>query len=255
MLHCAVPIIGLGVDPGLAKTGIAGVARFEDGTYRSLGVRVSRSAPTKDRGFSRMRTSNDDHRRIREHWVQIFNATQLLKPNVIGVENYLTFEPKDVEELRDAAGALLGFLGTSAPSTEDLRRVLSEQHFLPRFAELLCHLAARVSTSSKGIGLGQAAKTIAVFGAALAVGFAAGIPTLVFQPYEIKKFAQLPKGQKASKEQVGAGLERLVHGLTEQMHEKVPQKTLREHGWDATGHAILAADEFAAMRFDLSGAA
>jgi len=247
------PIIGLGIDPGLAKTGIAGVARFPDGTYRSLGVRVSRSEPSRDKAFSRMRTSNDDQRRVREHWVQMWNAVQLIKPNVIGIENYLTFEPRDVQELRDAAGAVLAFLGTSVPSLDDLRRVLSETVFLVKFTEVLTDLAAKVKASTSGVGLGQAAKTIAIFGTALSVGFTAGVPVLVFQPYEIKKFAGLPKGQKASKEQVGQGLERLVVGLQEQMAEKVPQKTLKEHAWDATGHAILAADEYASMRLDMTG--
>lgn len=244
------PTIGLGIDPGLAKTGIAGVARFPDGTYRSLGVRVSRTEPTKDKSFSRMRTSNDDQRRVREHWVQLWNAVQVIKPNAIGIENYLTFEPRDVQELREAAAALLGFFGTSVPTYDDLNRVLTNASFQTRFLDLLVGLAAKVKMQSSGIGLGQAAKTIAVFGTALSVGFATGVPVFIFQPYEIKKFAGLPKGQKASKEQVGAGLERMVFGLQEQMAEKVPQKTLKEHAWDATGHAILAADEFASMRAD-----
>jgi Holliday junction resolvasome RuvABC endonuclease subunit len=242
----AEPIIALGIDPGLAKTGIGAVARYPDGSYQSRGVRVSRSEPGRDhKFFNRVRAAQEDQRRIREHWVMIRNSIQIIQPHAIGIENYLTFEPKDVIELREAAGKVLSFLGTSVPTIDDLKRVFTDTMFLVRFAEVLAELAAKVSFSSKGIGLGQAAKTIAVFGAAMGAAFTAGVPVFVFQPSDIKKFG----GKRgASKEEVGTGLEMLVFGLKEQMAEKVPQKTLKEHAWDATGHAILAADEFAGMQ-------
>ena len=240
-------IRALGIDPGLAKTGLGCVARFPDGSYRSLGVRVSRTEPGRDKAFaSRVRASQEDQHRIRQHWVQFQHAIELIRPQVIGIENYLTFEPKDVKELREAAGNVVGFLGTSAPSVEDLQRATSAA-FVHRFARTLVELASKVNFASKGIGLGQAAKTIAVFGAALCAGYTAGVPIFVFQPSDIKRFGG---GRGATKEQVGQGLEQLVHGLSEQVAEKVPQKTLKEHAWDATGHAILAADALAELQLD-----
>lgn len=246
------PIIGLGIDPGLAKTGIAAVARFPDGSYRSCGVRVSRTEPEKDRAFSRTRAAQDDSHRIHAHWLLIKDAIERIKPNVVGVENYLTFEPKDVVELREAAAGVVGFLGTGAPTPGDIQRVVGEQAFLHRFVDVLTTLAGKLSFASKGIGLGQAAKTIAVFGMVLGCAYAANLPVFVFQPGDIKRFG----GRRgASKEEVGAGLEQLVFGLQDEMSVKVPQKTLKEHAWDATGHAILATEALAALQLDAYGAA
>lgn len=245
------PIIGLGIDPGLRSTGIAAVERWPNGAYRSRGVKVSRTEPTKDKSFSRMRTSNDDQRRVREHWVNIKNAIDTIQPNVIGIENYLVFEPQDVGKMREDVGAVLGLFGGSVRSLDPqaVGRWLADPVNLMRFIGVLAMLEDSLQKNARnGIGMGQAAKTIAVYGVTLGAAFTAGVPVFVFAPYELKQRFGGRKG--ASKDEVGLGLERLVQDLPAQMQEKVPQKTMKEHAWDATGHAILATDEYFQLRLD-----
>lgn len=237
-------ITALGLDPGFASTGISAVERLPDGTYRSRGVKVSRTQPNRDKSFSRMRSSNDDQRRIREHWSVIQNAVQTIQPQVIGIENYSVFEPPDLQKLRQDASSLVGLFGGAlrGMQPEEFAALLKDETaFLRLFRRLQDLEASSKANSSTGIGLGQAAKTIGVGSIAMAAGFAGNIPVFIFQPFELKQRFGGRKG--ASKEEVGLGLERQVQGLVEQMQEKVPQKTLREHAWDATGHAVLAADE------------
>lgn len=244
-------IISVGIDPGLASTGIGAIERFPDGSYRCRGVRVSRTQPNKDKAFTKMRTSADDQRRIRDHFNQIYGAIQLLKPHVIGIEAYTIFEPNDIARMRESAERVFQALapGNSQILPAAMRPLLDNPAVLDALApQLIAFQMALAQNTHDHMGLGQAAKTIAVYGAALAAAFTAGVPVFVFQPYDLKKRFGGRKG--ASKEEVGAGLELIVHGLKENMASKVPQKTLKEHAWDGTGHAILAADEYMQLRLD-----
>jgi Holliday junction resolvasome RuvABC endonuclease subunit len=241
-------IVSLGLDPGLRNTGISAVERFYDGTYRTRGVRVIVTEPSKDKAFSRYRSSADDQRRIREHWNHITAAIQLMKPNVIGIENYVIFEPPDIVGLKAAATDVLALFG-GAPDGLSLDVIHAAISQLPDKLQAL-HKAVEKNTRT-GIGLGQAAKTIAVYGAALGAAYAAGVPVLVFEPHD--RTRQIGGRKGASKEDVGRAVEARVHGLAEQMAEKVRQKTLKEHAWDATALAILAAEEYVRERLDLIG--
>jgi Holliday junction resolvasome RuvABC endonuclease subunit len=241
-------VTALGLDPGLRDLGISAVERFADGSYRTRGVRVSHTEPTRDKAFSNLRSSADDQRRLRDHWSQITDAIRLIKPDVIGVENYLVFEPQDVAKLRDAAGELIGLFG-GAVAAEDLPALLLH-------GDLASRLLARVNAlrevharnTRDAVGLGQASKTIAVYGTALGAAFTAGIPVFVFEPSDRTRLVARRKG--VSKEEVGAYVEAKVHGLAEYIAVNVKQKTRREHVWDATAHALLAAEQYIQLRLD-----
>lgn len=241
-------VTALGLDPGLRDLGISAVERFEDGSYRTRGVRVSHTEPTREKAFSQLRSSADDQRRLREHWTQITEAIQLIKPDVIGVENYLVFEPQDVAKLRDAASGLLGFFGGSV-AAEDLPSLLLHGDSAPRLLERVEALRGAVNRNTRdAIGLGQAAKTIAVYGTALGAAFTAGIPVFVFEPGDRTRLVARRKG--VSKEEVGAFVEQRVHGLGDYLRQHVRQKTRHEHAWDATAHAMLAAEQYIQLRLD-----
>jgi Holliday junction resolvasome RuvABC endonuclease subunit len=236
-------VLSLGIDPGLRNTGIAGVELLPNGEYRSRGVKVSRTMPNKDKAFSRMRTSADDQRRIREHWHAITASIELLKPHVIGVENYVVYEPTDIGKLKAAAAALCSWAPGLAADPQGMKDALQEDHIFAHLLGLITNLQDAVAKNkSTGIGLGQAAKTIAVYGGVLGAAYTANIPVYVFQPADIKK--RFGGKKSASKQDVGVGAERLITGLAEQMQAKVPQKTLKEHAWDANCHAVLAADQY-----------
>jgi len=243
-----MPIVCLGIDPGLRSTGIGAVERMDDGTYRTRGVRLSRTTPEKGKAFSRMRTSADDARRLREHWHNLSSAIELIKPDVIAVENYLIFEPRDVGELRAKAQMLTGFL-PGVPSQDVLQTVAADAALAQRFGAAmgqLSQVAARGTGSA--IGLGQAAKTVAVYGVALGAAYTAGVPVFVFEPGDRTRRIAQKKG--ASKEEVGRAVEAIVTGLDVVMKEKVPQKTLKEHAWDASALAVLGAEEYHRLRLD-----
>lgn len=244
-------IVSLGIDPGLRDTGIGAVERFPDGSYRTRGVRCSHTEPTKDKAFTRYRSSADEQRRLREHWVQIRNAIQLLQPNVIGIENYLVFEPIDVAKLREASSSLLAlFGGATTLGPQELSQLLQDAATAGRLLEYLRALAVALQGNNRdSAGLGNAAKTIAVYGAALGAAFSAGVPVLVFEPSD--RVQKIGGRRGASKEEVGAAVEARVFGLRETIHEKVTQKTRHQHVWDATAFAILAAEEYVQMRFDV----
>lgn len=231
-------IICLGIDPGLRNTGIGAVERFPDGSYRSRGVRVVVTEPMKGKAFSRMRSSADDQRRIREHWLKITEAIQVIQPHVIGIENYTIFEPPDIKGLREAVSAYL--TTKKEQHSVAVRDLIDKQEALER---------ALARNTSTGVGLGQAAKTIAVYGAALGAAYSAGVPVFVFEPSDRTK--QIGGRRGASKEEVGAAVMARVHGLEEHMAEKVPQKTRKEHAWDGVALAILAGEEYVRQRIDL----
>jgi Holliday junction resolvasome RuvABC endonuclease subunit len=154
----------------------------------------------------------------------IVESLATIKPDAIGIEIYVVRPPADAIRLSDAI--------RRTKATGDL--ALLDQ--------------AVKEGASGHIGLGAAAKTLGVWGVALGAAFATGAPVYSFSPSDLKVRFGSRKG--ASKEEVGAGLERLVEGLADQMREKVPQKSLREHAWDAVGHALLASDELAVYRRD-----
>ncbi len=239
-------ITALGIDPGLASTGIGCVDRTADGQYVSRGVRLSRTEPARGKQFTRARTSEDDQRRVREHWNAVQSAIETIRPSVVGIENYTVYEPREVTETRKIVQDLLGLLPAGTP-TELTSACIAHAD---RFHRLVEDLRSLAGGGRGGIGLGQAAKTVMVFGAALAAAYAAGVPVFVFQPADLK--VRFGGRRGASKEDVGRGAEGVVQGLADVVRQKVPQKTLQEHVWDASAHAVLAADEYHRLRLDVS---
>ena len=240
-------VTGLGFDPGLASCGIAGVTRQVDGTYVSRGVRLSRTEPAKGKGHIKARVAVDDHRRINDHIDVIAEVVRVLQPDVIAIENYSIFEPRSVQELREAAHALIDGL----PLDDAQRLNASLCSLLERSAlePALQELARCLTASGDAIGLGQAAKTVRVFGAIEAIARVHKIPVFVFQPSDLKVHFGGRKG--ASKDEVRTGVERIVSGLAEDIAERVPQKALKEHVGDAAAHAVLGVEAYLELRLNL----
>jgi Holliday junction resolvasome RuvABC endonuclease subunit len=246
-----MPLISIGIDPGFASTGIAAVARMDDGTLRSLGAKVVRTSPSKDKCFTKLRTSMDDERRVRIYWTEITDAIQRMRPNVIGVEAYTIYEPRGTAALKEAAAALLAIIPAGTPGdylTELAKNRGLAKAYLDRLADLSEALRGEIRG---GIGMGAAAKTILVYGTALGAAFTASIPVFVFQPSDLKQ--AFGGTRSASKDEVGEGLYRIVTGMREHVAAKVPQTTLREHAQDAMGHAVLAVREYVNMALDATG--
>lgn len=230
----SVSIVSLGIDPGLRSTGVAVIEKFGDGNFRSRGVKILRTEPLK--GLKHTRASVDDVRRMRILWTGITAAIAAARPNIVAVENYLLFEPKDTKALREGTAEMIGFvqgqMATDAPE------------FKTRIATL-SHLVERGTKSA--IGLGQSAKTIAVYGVVLGAAFTANVPVLVYEPGD--RTRRIGGRRGASKDEVGSAVLRRIAGLAEHISEKVPQHTLHEHVTDAAALAWMGADDFVQMGF------
>lgn len=207
-----------------------------------------RTEPSNGKSFSKMRTSMDDARRIQIIWSHVNSVIELLKPDVIGVEAYTVYEPKEGRLLKDAAADILESVPLAAPPSADGAVVTAPPLSIDINFTKLTKLREALAVQKGGPGLGQAAKTILVYGVVLGAAYKAGVPVFVFSPSDLKTTFGGSRG--ASKDDVGAGLVRIVHGLDAQLAEKVPQKTLREHAQDATGHAVLALRELRQYRID-----
>lgn len=216
--------------------------------YNSRGVRVVRTEPSNGKNFSKLRTSMDDARRIQIIWSHVNSVIELLKPDVIGVEAYTVYEPKEGRLLKDAAQDILERVPLAPPPSAEGGVTTAPPVSVDISFTQLLKLREALAAQKGGPGLGQAAKTILVYGVVLGAAYKAGVPVFVFSPSDLKTTFGGSRG--ASKDDVGQGLIQLVRGLDAQLAEKVPQKTLREHAQDATGHAVLALRELQQYRID-----
>ena len=226
-------MLSLGVDPGFASTGI-GAVEYVDGVYRSRGVMLSVTEPAKGKGHTKLRTTWDDERRVRLHWTAVTEAIAKLKPDVIGVEAYTIYEPKGAEDLRNTARAAARALQSPGLFGGDLAASLN---------------AAVEASEHRGIGLGQAAKTVLVYGVVLGAAYTVNCPVFIFHPFDIKQ--RIAKKRGASKDEVGAAIYQLVQGSQAHVEAKVRARTKHEHVTDALGHAVLALQEYRQLRLDM----
>lgn len=183
-------------------------------------------------------------------WQAVTSAIDIIKPHVISVENYSVRTPPDVIAMQSTTKKLTDFWGASVKDSPYTK--LASDEVADTLVGLMGPLTALVSAgTSSAVGLGQAAKTIAVYGAVLGAAFSAGVPVFVFEPAD--RALRIVGKKGASKEEVGAAITKLVIGLEEQMAEKVPQKTKKDHAWDATCFAVLGAREYRQLKLDLGG--
>ena len=215
------PITALGVDPGFANTGVGAVS-LVDGQLVSRGVRVLQTTKGADKQF---RAGQDDARRLRELFEGLTECFDLLRPDVLGVEAYTVFTPRGVDALAQAGKR----------AVDSVRAGLDPRRHIDDVARALSD-----GQSMRGVGLGQAAKTILVYGLAMSCAFARGVPVYVFTPADLKQ--RTTKRRSASKDAVGQALIERVNGL-EAACETLPVSR-REHAYDASGHAVLALNEY-----------
>lgn len=241
-------LMALGVDPGLANTGIGAIAALPDGRVVSAGVEFIKTEKNKDKRFEHLRVSMDDARRLEEIHKGLTLAVDRIKPSVIGVETYTVFDSTDHTHLRDVAAAFVGFLGLTRgakPSFNDaaaFAAVFADPSLFGKFLEHLVALSESTDAFRVARGRGDAAKTYGVYTLVLSIAFARGIPIYAFMPVDLKKIA-CGRAQ-ASKTEVADGLKLRIEGLEDKMTEKGVAKSKQEHCYDSSGHALLALLEY-----------
>lgn len=238
--------LGLGFDPGWAKTGIGAVAQHRDGSFVSAGVDLVLTSPDHTKKFQRQ--SVDDNRRLEVYFRAACAAIEKIRPDVIGVEQYTIFESNEYEELRKAAEAFVAFLGLKRgakpifSSPAELAQAFASGDLFKKFLELLGDLSKAVDAFRQQRGRGAAAKTYGVYTAVCCAAYLYRIPIFIFRPVDLKK--AVCGRPKASKEEVAAALIPRIVGLQEKVESKVRQVKLREHVYDGAGMALLALTEF-----------
>lgn len=232
------PLTAVGVDPGFAKTGIAGVAKV-DGRYVSRGVLF---VETKREAGRSIKAGMDDARRTWEMWRAMTDAIQLLQPHVVGIEAYSVRTPRGVDDLKAAATKVVQ-IGVPPDRAAFAERLRSDDRYARRWVEGIGEIGKVLADGEAfgGIGLGNAAKTIIVWGIAMGCAYAAGVPVYVFTATDLHK--RLTGSAGSSKEDIGRALETRVDGLAGDAERIAPSK--RNHVHDAAGHAVLALDELA----------
>ena len=231
-----MPIRVLGVDPGLAKTGIAAIERRDDGALVSWGVRL---VSTKPRAGGRR--SDDDERRVREAWDVVRECIVTFKPQALAVEAYTVYGEKDIATLKEKARALVNYV--SARPAPAFVESLGDPKELLRFARAVDALRRALDTGREEVGVrgrGKAAKTLAVVGAAMALGWEHGLRVHIHMPTDLRwHFLGRKKG---SKDEIATLVRTHVHGLEEAVWARVAP-SLQEHVWDAAAHAVLGIDD------------
>lgn len=243
-------IMALGVDPGWAKCGIAGVAMRPNGQLVSAGVRLIRTEKNKDKRFQHLRVSMDDERRHHEFYDAICTAIETLKPRVIGVEVYTIRESQDYEKLRDQATKFLRFLGLQGGASkaamlrtpETFMQAVQSPTMFRSFLSHLEDLTKAVGAFKVARGRGAAAKTYGVYVATMCAAWRYNLPVFGFTPTDLKKFAC--GRTSASKDDVGRALSQRIEGLQEKVETTIRAKTMHEHVFDASGHGGLALLEY-----------
>lgn len=228
-------VIALGIDPGWASTGIAGVALIPEGVV-SRGVRLVTTSDDRDR---HERQAVADLRRLYAFVDAFTEVISRLKPQVLGVECYTVFDTTDA---RPEARALLNTIpqtaaATLAASQTDLVAVLAGiQQATGPLAEVTYEKTQRA-------GRGKAAKTLMVYTAAILAARQANVVVYPAMATDLKRRTGNPK---ASKSEVGAWVRAQVQRIDDALDARKIAKSNQEHVLDATGHAVLALEKFIA---------
>lgn len=245
-------VLSLGIDPGFAMTGCSAVAMLPDGSLLSAGAAMVRTEKNKDKRFERQRVSMDDSRRFREFYDAFSAMVEKMRPHVIGVECYTIFDPKNHDLLRENVQRFMAFLGLARgakPAFTSPSEFLQALAAPGMFDQFLAHLIA-MSASSDAFraerGRGDAHKTFGVYLTVLNVAFRYNIPAYGYMPVDLKKFAC--GKASASKEEVIAALDVRVPNLRDKVTEKGIARGQHNHVYDATGHALLALNDFVAWQ-------
>ena len=203
---------------------------------------------TKPEHDKKQRRSTDDERRIREAWVQVKDSVERFRPHALTIECYTVYGEKDVEGLKQAARELLDFIGTFPHP----QLIFGEEANILRFAKACDKLKKKLMEGSEVVGRagrGKAAKTLAVYGAGLAIAWERSIPVFINMPIDLK--TSFAKKASASKAEVAAALRAIVPNLEEEVSQKIAPSN-QEHVYDATGHAILGIHHYDEM-FRMAG--
>ena len=235
--------VAVGVDPGIANTGLAAVAAGSDPSagggvvYLTRGVRHVRTKPDTGKG---QRRGTDDVRRT-GHIVRAFIAVlDRLQPHCVGIEQYTVFSPPWVGKLSVAGQRLLDLeAAASVRGTGPQARIAAAA--TREWGEAVEAVREALSASGGGgVGLGQAAKTLAVWGAVVGACVSRGVPVYVFTPGDVKRRATGGRSA-ASKAEVQTWVSGVVVGLDEDLRG-VPASH-QDHVADAAALAVLAIEE------------
>ena len=234
----------LGIDPGLANNGIAGLRYYEaESRYESAGVLYTHTpSPEKDAAWRKSRKAAQDVYRLSQIWAHYQAAVDAVCPNVIGVEAYTVFDPKEIEQLKDASGALLHTLGADRTFPRDtVAERLRDPEVYPEVEKSLMDLYS-VRDSLRFIrGRGDAAKVLMAYALVLATAYRHDIPVFAFMPADLK--TQIVGRKSGSKEDTEAAICARVPNLRQVVEGTRIARGNQNHVYDATGHAYLAIQE------------
>lgn len=234
--------LAVGIDPGVANTGVAAVAggavAGDEAVYLTRGVRHVRTKKDPNKGIRR---GTDDVRRTSIIVREVARQLDRLAPHCVGIEQYTVFQPTWVSQLSAAARKVVD-VGAAALARGTSRGALQAAAQSPQWcvdwAEGVGALEAALGAADgSGVGLGQAAKTLAVWGACVGLCVTRGIPVYVFTPGDVKRRAASGR-TRVSKGEVQDWVTGLVVGLDLDLNG-VPH-THQNHVADAAALAVLA---------------
>lgn len=243
----------VGVDPGLANTGICGVVYdIDTGAYSCGGIAFVKTKSQNAAKETHLRKTVFTVRRVERIWTDLQRLVGAFSPDIIGVEAYSVYEGKDYQNLRDAAHAVFKALGVDVKKGFPTAGVAAFRDFLiphlarPDFYAALNKLRIATDQFRFVRGRGDAAQTLLAYGAVLCTGYAGGTPVMPFQPADLKR--EVAGRKSATKADVAAAVEELVPDLAGTLEAQKVAKGDREHVYDAAGHGILAVRKLLELR-------
>lgn len=238
--------LAVGVDPGIANTGIAAVAAGQVAGPSGVGpvtfvTRGGKHVRTPKGQARSLRRGTDDASRVGAVARTLAGVLDRLQPACVGIEAYTVFEPPWVGQMQAASRRLID--ATSAVQVlssgpQALREAARSDSWCEAWVDGVAGLEKHLAASGQrgGVGLGQAAKTLAVWGACLAICQTRQVPVYVFTPGDLKQRAL--GSRRGSKEAVQAWVTDSVSGLGEDL-ARVPRGH-QNHVADAAALAVLA---------------
>jgi Holliday junction resolvasome RuvABC endonuclease subunit len=191
-----------------------------------------------------LRRGTDDVRRIALVCREVAEAIHKLRPACVGIEQYTVYEPRWIGQMTKAARTVVD-LNEAAGMAGGLTGAASKPEWLEDWLSGASALEKALGASGErggGVGLGQAAKTLMVWGAVIALCAQFGTALYVFTPADVKRRVGVGGRARASKQDVLAWAKTQVHGFEEDLSARRIAPSNQDHVSDAAVLGVLAAE-------------
>lgn len=243
----------VGVDPGLANTGICALTLNTDtGEYRCDGIAFVKTKSQKAAGETHLRKTVFTVRRVERVYRELERIVDAFVPDVVGVEQYTVYEGKDYQNLRDAAQAVFQTLGVDVKRGFPSQGTVAFRDFLlphldrPDFFAAMNKLRIAADAFRFVRGRGDAAQTLLIFATVLCTAYRLEAPVFPWMPADIKRAVVGKKS--ATKADIARGICERVPNLEETVQAQVRAKGDHEHVYDAAAHAYLSIRKLLELR-------